>query len=214
VNLDELSSQIPGVLRRAESADAPDAVFALAAPLPKFDGNRFRAFAEGDDVIGALRSGSTLRRLEASAPHAPAAVEAALLLRPLLDELAALGPWMTGFVKREKLRAARSAPMLDAARRYCSLWTAGALVELWLHNRQESGPFFSQGAWLPAALGRLHPTPAQRSEEVADALAAHLQRLHDEHRAFSFVPIALPDRQAVCLMTNNVPRPSGLVRGA
>jgi alkylation response protein AidB-like acyl-CoA dehydrogenase len=214
VNLDALSSQIPGVLRRAASGDVPGSVFALGEQVPKFDGSRFRAFAEGDDVIGALRSGSTLKRLESEAAQTPAAVEAAFLLRPLVDELEALGPWMADFVKREKLRASRSAPMLEAARRYCSLWAAGALVELWLHNREESGPFFSGGAWLAPALGRLQPLPARRSVELEEAVSSHLLRLHGEHRAFSFVPIALPDGNTVCLTTNNVPHESGFVRGA
>jgi alkylation response protein AidB-like acyl-CoA dehydrogenase len=211
VNLDALSSQIPGVLRRVESADPPRAVFALGAPLPKFDGSRFRAFAEGDDVIGALRSGSILKRLEAQASRAPTAVEAALLLRPLVDELAALGPWMTEFVKREKLRASRSAPMLEAARRYCSLWAAGALVELWLHNREESGPFLSGGVWLAPALGRLQPVPARRSSESEAAVADHLLCLHDAHRVFSFVPLVLPDRTSVFPTTNNIPQSRGFV---
>ena len=194
VNLDTLSSQIPSVLRRPSVDDAAPAVFALDEALPPLNARRFSAFTTRDDVMTVLRNDRVLTRLDALAVDIPAAAEAKRQLAPLMEELASMGPWLDDFLKRAKLEAARSAPMLDAARRYTDLWAAAALVQLWLHNRERGGPFLREGAWLGPALARLNAVTPRARPAAESVLADHLVRLHDEGRAFSFVPIVLPPR--------------------
>lgn len=195
VNLDSLSAQLPGVLRQPALEHPDPALFTLDLALPALDAQRFGAFTTRDDVIASLRGGHVLGRLEALASTSGGAAEARRQLLPLLEELEALGPWVSAWFKAEKLKAGRSAPLLDAGRRYACLWAAAALVQLWLHNRDRSGPFFAEGLWLGPALARLHAAPATRSRPAAEAaLAEHLLALHDQDRAFSLVPLALPRR--------------------
>ncbi|HEY0098833.1 MAG TPA: acyl-CoA dehydrogenase [Pyrinomonadaceae bacterium] len=179
-------------------------IFDLRHPLADFNPDGLSLYTRGrDDILNGLDL--ALSQLRLLSPHTPDA-------DPLLQCLIA----QTGRVLAQRQAAddehralaaqlgnnySRAPEMFEQAERYCLLEAAACCVHLWLHNRETLGEFFGRGDWLVLSLERLlvrlgerrRVLPAEHEERVAE----ELERLYEEERLFSVVPLQLARSQSV-----------------
>ncbi|HEY0098835.1 MAG TPA: acyl-CoA dehydrogenase family protein [Pyrinomonadaceae bacterium] len=186
---DAISAELPARLA---------SIFDLQHPLADFNPDGLSLYTRGrDDILNGLDL--ALSQLRLLSPHTPDA-------DPLLQCLIA----QTGRVLAQRQAAddehralaaqlgnnySRAPEMFEQAERYCLLEAAACCVHLWLHNRETLGEFFERGDWLVLSLERLlvrlgerrRVLPAEHEERVAE----ELERLYEDERLFSVVPLQL-----------------------
>ena len=164
-------------------------VFDLHHPLADFDPNALSVYTRGrDDFLNGLELAlEQLRQLDQRTLVAQ--VDRVLAQRQAADD------------EQRELSArlgrdySRSPELFEQAERYCVLEAAACCVHLWLHNRERLGEFFGRGEWLVLSLERLlmkldHDRSAL-PEEYEERVAEELERLFEEERLFSVVPLQL-----------------------
>jgi hypothetical protein len=85
---------------------------------------------------------------------------------------------------------------------------------MWLSNRERLGEFFARGDWLVLSLERLlvrlgqqrSVLPAEHEERVAE----ELERLFEEERLFSIVPLQLAQRDELEFVSNTLQESNAL----
>ncbi len=188
VNLELIGLQLSRLCDRRLPSDPATlaALFSVDQPLPDFDPGRLALLNRGRDAVlqGLPEAEQGLARLPSS---------------ELVRELQA----RSGAISRslEELRAELSArparrswELLELSRRYGLLFTACAVLQLWLHNRQAVDEFFEKGEWVALCLHRLLArTPARHPLERAGE--ARMLELHRQNRLFSLLNFALADRE-------------------
>ena len=78
------------------------------------------------------------------------------------------------------------------------LEAAACCVHTWIHNRERLGEFFGRGDWLVLSLERLLMRLGQHRDvlpaEHEERVAKEMERLFEEERLFSIVPLQLAQR--------------------
>lgn len=188
VNLELIGLQLPRLCERRLASDPVTlaTLFSVDLPLPDFDPGRLALLNRGRDAVlqGLAEAELALVRLPSSE-----------LVRELQGQAEAIGRSLE--VLRAELSgrpARRSWELFELSRRYGALFTACAILQLWLHNRQAVDEFFEKGEWVALCLHRLlGNTPARHPlERVAEA---RMLELHRQNRMFSLFDFALAERQ-------------------
>ena len=167
-------------------------IFDLHHPLADFDPNGLSVYTRGrDDFLNGLEHAlEQLRQLEQRTLVAQ--------VERVLDQRQAADDEQRELAARLGRDYSRSPELFEQAERYCVLEAAACCVHLWLHNRERLGEFFERGDWLVLSLERLlmklgqerSVLPAEYEERVAE----EMERLFEEERLFSVVPLQLAQR--------------------
>jgi alkylation response protein AidB-like acyl-CoA dehydrogenase len=175
-------------------------IFDLNHSLRDFDPNALSLYTRGrDDFLNGLEF--ALEQLRLLAQRAPAALLQCAIaqVERVLEERQAADDEQRELSSRLGGDYSRSPELFEQAERYCVLEAAACCVHLWLHNREQLGEFFGRGDWLVLSLERLLLRLGQRRGEVLPAkheerVAEELERLFEEGRLFSVVPLQLARR--------------------
>jgi len=197
---------------RAQAASPADAaalqtrlasVFDLNHPLVDFDPNGLSLYTRGrDDFLNGLELAlEQLRQLAQRTPSEPMPSETTLQrliaqVEQVLQQRQTADDEQRELAKQLGVEYSRSPELFEQAERYCTLEAAACCVHMWLHNRQHLGEFFKRGDWLVLSLDRLLTRLGQQRREELPAdheerVAEELERLFEEERLFSIVPLQL-----------------------
>jgi alkylation response protein AidB-like acyl-CoA dehydrogenase len=192
---DAISAELPARLA---------SIFDLEHPLADFNPEGLSLYTRGrDDILNGLDF--ALAQLRLLSPRTPdehtlvqsliAQTERVLAQRQAADdEHRALAAQLGG-------EYSRAPEMFEQAERYCLLEAAASCVHLWLHNRERLGEFFGRGDWLVLSLERLLVRLGQRRSvlpvEHEQRVAEEMERLYQDERSFSVVPLQLARSQTV-----------------
>ena len=171
-------------------------IFDLNYPLRDFDPNALSLYTRGrDDFLNGLDL--ALEQLHQLAPSALLQCLVAQVER-VLEERQAADDEQREVASRLGSEYSRSPELFEQAERYCVLEAAACCVHIWLHNRERLGEFFGRGDWLVLSLERLLMRLGQHRDvlpaEYEERVAAEMERLFDEERLFSIVPLQLAQR--------------------
>jgi hypothetical protein len=199
---------------RAQAAAAPElqtrlaSVFNLDHPLAEFDPNRLSLYTRGrDDFLNGLELAlEQLRQLDQECLVAQ--------VERLLEQRQAADDEQREVSSRLGSDYSRSPELFEQAERYCVLEAAACCVQMWLSNRERLGEFFARGDWLVLSLERLlarlgqqkSSLPAEHEERVAE----ELERLFEEERLFSIVPLQLAQRDELEFVSNTLQESNAL----
>lgn len=178
-----LIPQLPRLARHSwfSSPPASAELFRFGTPLPDAELARLEMTAAADDRLAGT--------LLAAANEFDSDPRLGPLCRTLRDDLAALQHACAALPPRDRTPLTGPAGF-RLVERYALLLAAASCLGVWLHNRDDRGPFLADPAWLVSALRRLairlgHPQPPGPDEdEITDALFGELISRHDEPRAF------------------------------
>ena len=194
VHLRDLAQQrAPAAVDTSALQTRLESVFDLHHPLAEFDPNGLSVYTRGrDDFLNGLELAlEQLRQLEQLTLVAQ--VERVLAQRQAADDEQREVSVQLG---REY---SRSPELFEQAERYCVLEAAACCVHLWLHNRERLGEFFGRGDWLVLSLERLLMKLGEERSALAaeyeERVAEELERLFEEERLFSVVPLQLAQRK-------------------
>jgi alkylation response protein AidB-like acyl-CoA dehydrogenase len=199
---------------RAQAAAAPElqtrlaSVFNLDHPLAEFDPNRLSLYTRGrDDFLSGFELAlEQLRQLDQQCLVAQ--------VERLLEQRQAADDEQREVSSRLGSDYSRSPELFEQAERYCVLEAAACCVHMWLSNRERLGEFFARGDWLVLSLERLlvrlgqqkSSLPAEHEERVAE----ELERLFEEERLFSIVPLQLAQRDELEFVSNTLQESNAL----
>ncbi|GMU54795.1 MAG: putative acyl-CoA dehydrogenase [Candidatus Xenobia bacterium] len=188
VNLELIGLQLPRLCdRRLRCDPAPLAsLFGVDQPLPDFDPGRLALLNRGRDAVvqGLPQAERGLACLPSSELVRELQAQVGTIVRAL-EELEA---------ELAERPAKRSWELLELSRRYGLLYTACAVLQLWLHSRQAVNEFFEKGEWVALCLHRLlGKTPARHPLEFAGE--ARMLELYRDNRLFSLLDFALAERE-------------------
>lgn len=187
VNLEAIGLQLPGLCARRAKGDPAvlATLFGVDQALPDFDPDRLALLNRGRDAVvqGLPQAEQALEALPSSELIRELRARAADISRSLeeLEEQLATRP------------AKRSPELFELAGRYARLYTASAVLQLWLFSRHAGDGFFAEGSWVALCLHRLLGIQSGR-HRLESAVEARMLQLHRENRLFSLLPFALADR--------------------
>lgn len=191
--------------RAASHADADAlqtrlaSIFDLNHPLPDFNPNALSLYTRGgDDFLNGLDPAlEQLRQLAQRSPQSEASLLQRLVaqVEQVLEQRQAADDEQREVAARLGSDYSRSPELFEQSERYCVLEAAACCVHMWMHNREQLGEFFRRGDWLVLSLERLLLRLGQRSDalpvEHEERVADELERLLEEERLFSVVPLQL-----------------------
>jgi len=177
------------------------AVFDLNHPLADLNPNGLSLYTRGrDDFLNGLELAlEQLRLLAQRTPSEGVLLQCVIaLVERVLEQRQAADYEQRDVALRLGSEYSRSPELFELAERYCVLEAAACCVHLWLHNRERLSEFFMRGDWLVLSLERLlmhlgqerSNLPAEHEERVAE----EMERLFEEERLFSVVPLQLAQR--------------------
>lgn len=168
VNLEGVATQLlrwEPVRRGAAQAADPELLEMRfgRGDLPPLDGAELQLMAQGrDEVLDGLPQ--ALFEVAQKAPRLlPVANRLASATEKLIADARAASP--------EK----RSTQLFQLAERYCRLHAAASCVHHWAQRRVGGSPFFAEGEWLAAAVGRLLGDDRPPPPHVAQRLFEQVQ---------------------------------------
>ncbi len=180
-------------------------IFDLRRPLTDLNADALSVYTRGrDDFLNGLEL--ALEELRLLAPLLPLAAGQLQCLvvqvERVLEQRQAADDEQRELATRLGSDYSRSPEMFEQAERYCVLEAAACCIHLWLHNREELGEFFGRGDWLVLSLERLLGRLGSGRAEVLPVLPAgheervaeEMERLYEEQRLFSVVPLQLAQR--------------------
>jgi len=209
VHLRDLAQQ------RAQRASQPDthaaelsrrlaSIFDLNHPLSDFNPNALSLYTRGrDDILNGLDSALEQLRFLSQSTTAEHTLLSCLIAQTerVLARRQAADDEHRELAKQLGGDYSRAPEMFEQAERYCLLEAAACCVHLWIHNRETLGEFFGRGDWLVLSLERLLVRLGERRSvlpaEHEERAWVEMERLCDEQRLFSIVPVQLARSRSV-----------------